>query len=123
MPTFDGRINEFVAGDRLEIRRTITVGAAVQTAWLTIKNKPGDTDENAVVQKEVTTDLVDNVGQIVAAGDGDTDAEVVFFLTSENTAELHKRLFYYDIQVETADGAKYTPEQGRIQARQQITRA
>ncbi|KKM65979.1 hypothetical protein LCGC14_1485870, partial [marine sediment metagenome] len=50
MPTFNGEIKDFVAGDDLQITRTITnvpSGAVLTKAWLTIKFRQDDADADA----------------------------------------------------------------------------
>jgi len=125
MPTFTGEIKDFVAGDDLQITRTITnvpSGAVLTKAWLTIKFRQDDADADAIIQKAITTSNVPGTGQITDDGAGDQSAAVRFDLTDTDTAKLHRGIkYWYDIQVLTDGGAVYTPEIGIITARQGIT--
>lgn len=125
MPTFIGEIKDFVAGDDLQITRTITnvpSGAALTKAWFTVKSKQGDLDVDAIIQKEITTADVSGTGQITDDGSGDQSAAVRFDLVQADTLKLEGRAIYlYDIQVLTDGGAVYTPETGRITAKLGVT--
>ena len=125
MPTFNGEIKDFVAGDDLQITRTITnipVGAALTKAWLTIKFRQTDADADAIIQKEITTSNVAGTGQITDDGAGDQSAAVRFDLKDTDTAMLLRGIAYlYDLQVLTDGGAVYTPEIGTIIAKLGIT--
>ena len=125
MPDFSGTIENFVSGDDLQITRTITnvpSGAALTRAWFTVKLLHSATDDDAVIQKEITTSNVAGTGHITDDGAGDQSAAVRFDLADTDTAKLQKGLtFLYDIQVLTDGGAIYTPEIGTITAKQGVT--
>lgn len=125
MPSFNATIENFVSGDDLQITRTITnvpSGALLTKAWFTVKFQWSATDTNTVIQKEITTVDVAGTGHITDDGSGDQTAAVRFDLPSADTLKLQKGLEYlYDIQVLTDGGAIYTPEMGKITAKQGIT--
>lgn len=129
MPNLKDTISGFVAGDDLEVRRTITnipTGQVLTKAWLTIKTKLGDADPG-VLQKAVTTTDAPGTGQIVDDGATDQAGEVRFDLTGTDTALLvppyPKSLYGFDIQVLTSGGKVYTPVKGTIWAEAQVTLA
>ena len=117
-------ITGFVAGDDLEIRRTVTeLPAAIEVAWLTVKHYPAQPDEEAKLQKRITTSDVPGTGQIVEAGGAGTDGDLRFDLTPEDTTRLGSRRFVHDIQIKLATGAIYTIEKGTIQLTADVTKA
>ena len=108
------RISEFVVGDDLEIRRTITgLPAAIETAWLTIKREPSQEDD-AVLEKEITTGDVPGTGQIEAAGGVGVDGDLRFDLVPADTRALGALEWIHDIQIKLAGGKIYTVEIGTI---------
>lgn len=128
MPDFEGEIKDFVAGDDLQITRTISnisSGASLAKVWFTVKSRQEDADVDAIIQKEITTTDVPGTGQITNAGSGtppDRIATVRFDLLPADTLKLEGRAIYlYDIQVLTDGGAVYTPETGRITAKLGVT--
>ena len=125
MPDFESTIKNFVAGDTLQITRTITnvpTGASLTKAWFTVKSRRTDPDSEAIIRKEVTTTDAPGTGQITDDGAGDESAAVRFDLTSTDTAKLLKGVGYsYDIQVLTDGSAVYTPEIGIITAKLGVT--
>jgi hypothetical protein len=127
MPTFNDKITNFVAGDDLEITRTISgvpAGSALTRAWLTIKGRPTDADADAVLQKVITVADVPGTGQITDDGGTTGVAAVRFDLTAADTDRLTPvQIYYFDLQVETDAGKIYTPDMGTIVARGQITLA
>lgn len=121
-------INKPVVGDDFSIRRSITAdgGAGVPQpivrAWLTIKTRRSDDDDDAIVQKVVTGTYTPFVGEIEEAGDEDTPAVVRFDIVPEESEAIGTKLRYYDIQVELDDGKIATPQwQGRIKLNPQTT--
>ncbi len=129
MPTLNSEIKEFVAGDDLDVIRTIgnlPAGQTLTKAWFTVKTEenlllPGDT--NIVFQKVITAINVPGQGQITDIGASGTGA-VLFELTDTDTALLTaKTVFFFDIQVLTSTGKLLTPELGRIRAEIQRTRS
>lgn len=133
MPTLDGVIKKFVAGDDLSIRRTIdrdgdgesdfamAPGVTVTRAWFTVKEDIDDLDADAIVQKEITTGAVAGVGQIENDGAADADPILRFDLLPEDTAAIGMKAKEYDIQVLCSNLKTYTPERGRIYATSQVT--
>ena len=112
----------FVAGDDLEIRRTVTdLPAAIETAWLTLKHYPSQPDQEAKLQKRITTTDVSGTGQIVEAGGPETDGDLRFDLTPDDTTRLGTKRCVYDIQIKLAIGKVYTVEKGTIQLTAGVT--
>lgn len=108
-------ITGFVAGDDLEIRRTVTnLPEAIVAAWLTVKHFPAQPDEEARIQKRITTTAVPGTGQIVESGGVGTDGDLRFDLTQDDTARLGARRWVHDIQIKLASGKVYTIEKGTI---------
>lgn len=126
MPDYAGIITNFVAGDHIDIERTITTlpsGQIISNAWFTVKNKRNDLDIDALIQKEITTILTSGTGWIEDTGT-DTIGLIHFFLTPDDTMILTAFAeYHYDIQIKTNAGMIYTPEIGTISAHPQITRA
>lgn len=119
MPTLDGRIDDLVAGDAIQITRTITgipSGQLLTDAWLTVKEHPDDTDAAAVFQKAITTSEVAGTGQITENGSGGTPAVRFDIKMADSLLLAPGRDYFYDIQVKTDDATLniYTPEAGRI---------
>ena len=134
MPTLNGLISGFVAGDHLSLVRTIdrdgggdpdqamADGLTITRAWLTIKVNPTDPDITVgVIQKEITTSLVPDVGQIENDGTANADPILRFDLTPTDTGAIGGRPKHYDIQVLMSNLKLYTPERGRIYATSQVT--
>jgi len=115
-------ITGFVAGDDLEIRRTVTdLPAAIDAAWLTAKLHHGQPDGEAKLQKRITTTDSPGTGQIVEAGGPGTDGDLRFDLTPEDTTSLGVKKFIHDIQIKLSDGKVYTIEKGTIQLTADVT--
>lgn len=133
MPTLNGIISGFVGGDHLSIQRTvdrdgggeadlaIASGVTITRAWLTVKNKVTDIDGDAIFQKEITTSLQPDIGQIENDGTADADPILRFDLTPVNTAAIGTRAKHYDVQVLMSNLKLYTPERGKIYASSQVT--
>ena len=114
----------FVAGDDLEIRRTVTdLPAGIATAWLTVKRHPRQPDGEGTLQKRITPTDVPGTGQIVAAGGPGADGDLRFDLTPADTASLGAKKFVHDIQIKLATGKVYTIEKGTIQLTEDVTDA
>jgi hypothetical protein len=115
MPTYDGEIDNFTVGDDLDIVRTvgdIPSGQTIARAWFTVK--VFEASPNALFQKEITTSLSDD-GII-------TDDELTFTLTTDDTALLSgDNRQWYDIEIETSAGKRYTPERGTITGKVNIS--
>ncbi len=116
-------ITGFVAGDDLEIRRTVTdLPAAIDLAWLTVKRYAGQPDSEASLQKRITATDVPGTGQIVEAGGPGTDGGLRFDLTGTDTAGLGAKRHVHDIQIKLVTGKVYTIEKGTIQFTADITK-
>lgn len=117
-------ISGFVAGDDLEVRRTVTdLPAAIATAWLALKLYPGQPDAEAKLQKRATTADVVGVGQVVEPGGPDVDGDLRFDLTPEDTARLGTLRYVHDIQIRLVTGKVYTIEIGTFQLGAGVTEA
>ena len=115
-------ITGFVAGDDLEIRRTVTdLPEAIATAWLTVKLHHGQEDGEARLQKRITTTNVPGTGWIVEAGGLGADGDLRFDLTPDDTMALGVKQFVHDIQIKLSDGKVYTIEKGTIQLTADVT--
>lgn len=125
MPSLSVTISGYVAGDDLEIRRTITTPPqAIETAWLTLKTHAGQSDANAARQKEITTSNVPGTGQIETAGGPSTDGVLRFDLTAANTRALGTKKYLFDVQVQLASTGKlYTAEKGTFTLTDDVTKA
>jgi len=116
-------ITGFVVGDDLEIRRTVTdLVAPIEVAWLTVKHHPAQPDEEARLQKRITTADVPGSGQVVEAGGPDTNGDLRFDLTQADTALLGTKRFIHDIQIRLTTGKVYTIEKGTIQLVADVTK-
>lgn len=117
-------ITGYVEGDDLEIRRTVTeLPAAIEVAWLTVKRHPNQPDEDARLQKRITTADVPGTGQVVAGGGTDVEGDLRFDLTQADTALLGIRRFVHDIQIRLTTGKVYTIEKGAIQLVAEVTKS
>ncbi len=116
-------ITGFVVGDDLEIRRTVTdLEAPIEVAWLTVKRHPAQPDDEARLQKRITTADVPGIGQIVVAGGIGVDGDLRFDLTPDDTAGLGTRRLVHDIQIRLTTGKIYTIEKGTIQLVADVTK-
>jgi hypothetical protein len=116
-------ITGFVAGDDLEIRRTVTeLPEEIAAAWLTVKHYPAQPDDEARLQKRITTTDVPGTGQIVEAGGVGTDGDLRFDLTQEDTARLGAKRYVHDIQIKLASGKIYTIEKGTLRLTADVTK-
>lgn len=125
MSSLTGIITGIVAGDDVDVTRTVTAVPATQTitlAWFTLKTAVGDVDPG-LLQKAITSAAVAGVGQITDAGASGTGT-LLFQLTGANTLALPVGSFvYYDIKVKTSAGKIYTVEQGKYFSTARITTA
>lgn len=112
-------ISDLVAGEDRELPRSIDLSSispdTLDKAWLTIKESLDDSDDDAIVQKTITTVLSDD-GQIDEPGTGDPlTAHLYFLLPSDDTLLLEAdRYYFYDIKGLSSTGAKKVLEGGRI---------
>lgn len=125
MTDFNGSISDLVAGDDVDVRRTVTeipAGQALAKAWLTFNSAPGGPDPG-LLQKVITTALTAD-GQITDDGATDTAGELVFQLSAANTLALPIGCDTpYDIKVKTNTGKIFTLEQGKYSSKRRITQA
>jgi hypothetical protein len=123
MSILNGIISAVVAGDDLDITRTVTGVPATQTlskAWLTFKSLISDADPG-LLQKVITSSLVVGQGQITDTGASGTGA-LLFQLSGANTLTLPIAVdTRYDIKVLTSAGKIYTVEQGLYTSAGRIT--
>lgn len=122
MSVLNGSIGA-VAGDDLDITRSVTSVPATQTltkAWLTFKVDPYSADPG-LLQKTITSGAVSGVGQITDTGASGTGA-LLFQLTGTDTLALPIGMpTRYDIKVLTSAGKIYTVEQGSFTSTQRLT--
>lgn len=115
MTIADGRIDDFVAGDDLEIERSISSipeGISIDTAWFMVKRKFTDSDAAAIISKTITPSNTINVGWIEDIGT-DGDGLLRFYLTQADTAILTPFSEYqYSIKLKLDNGKVNTPERG-----------
>ena len=123
MSIFNGSIVAVVAGDDLDVKRTVTAVPATQTltkAWLTLKAKVTDADPG-LLQKTILPGAVAGQGQITDTGASGT-GQLLFQLTIADTLALPVGVdTRYDIKVLTSAGKVYTVEQGIYLASARIT--
>ncbi len=115
-------ITGFVAGDDLEIRRAVTdLPAAIEVAWLTVKNYASQPDTDAKLQKRITTADAPGTGQIIDAGGVGADGDLRFDLTAADTAALGAKQYAHDVQIKLSNDHVYTIEKGTIQLTAGVT--
>jgi len=115
MTTTEGRIDDFVAGDDLEIERTISSipsGILIQTAWFMVKRKFEDSDATALISKTITVINTASIGWIEDTG-ADGIGLIRFYITQTETALLTPFSEYqYSIKIKLDNGKVNTPERG-----------
>jgi len=120
MTIANGRIDDFVNGDDLEIERTITSipnGVLIESAWFMVKRNYSDPDERAIISKVATHSNTAGQGWILDDGLGDGEATVRFYLTPADTELLYAYSEYpYSIKIKLDNGRLNTPELGTIVA-------
>jgi hypothetical protein len=122
MSGLTAEITGFVEGDDLEVRRTVTdLPAAIAVAWLTVKRHHRQPDDEAKLQKRITTTDVPGTGQIVEPGGSGTDGDLRFDLTAADTGALGSKRLVHDIQIKLVTGKVYTIEKGTIQLTPDVT--
>jgi hypothetical protein len=123
MPELAEEITGYVAGDDLTVTRTVTnLPEAMAKAWFTIKRYHTQSDDDAQIQKEITTDDEPNVGQITDAGGAGEDGALRFDFTAEDTEGLSDHKWTYDIQIKLSDGTVFTLEKGSITLTMDVTK-
>lgn len=114
MSKLNGTIPAIVAGDDLDITRSVTGIPATQTlamAWLTFKSDLNVADPG-LLQKVILPAPVAGQGQITDVGASSTGA-LLFQLSGADTLALPiNTRVAYDIKVKTSAGKIYTAEQG-----------
>lgn len=117
MTVSNGRIDDFVAGDDLEVERMITdipEGITIVTAWLMVKRKYTDSDDKAIISKTITSGNTAGIGWIENTGTSG-EGTLRFYLTPLETAILNPLSEYpYSIKIKLSNGIVNTPEVGVI---------
>lgn len=121
----------FVAGNDHEIDATDTnipdTGQAAVTAWFTVKERIDDDDSEVILEKEITTVDVSNVGWISNDGSDGQDVTMRFDLLPADTILLMAshmgQVYFYDVKIETDSGRKYTSSTGTIVGDDPVRRA
>lgn len=123
-------IEDRFAGDDLDIEHdasNVNTADPLIKAWLTIKTSASVLDASASLQKIITTNPVQGVGQITEDGSalqGNGTASMVFQLTAAETATLGYTIaYFYDIQVKSASGKIYTTDTGNLRFKRGYTDA
>lgn len=115
MTISDGRIDDFVAGDDLEVERTISsipAGVLIQTAWFMVKRRFDDSDAIALISKTITASNTANVGWIEDSGT-DGSGLIRFYITQAETVLLTPFSEYqYSIKIKLDNNKVNTPERG-----------
>lgn len=122
MPTLNSEIKNIVAGDNIDIIRTIgnlPAGQTLVKAWFTVKKR--QTDTTFIFQKVIIPSVVIGQGVITDIGTSGVGA-VRFELKPPDTKLLVlRKVYFFDLQVRTSLGSIFTPELGRIRAEIQRT--
>lgn len=126
--------SRITAGDTFSVVRSVSApeGATIDQAWLTIKERPTDSDDDAVIQKVITPTEGDG-GEIVREG-GATPTEnatLTFLFPATDSGDpgatppdlVYDRTYFYDIQTQDSDDALATIESGTIRLAPGTTRA
>lgn len=120
MTIANGRIDDFVNGDDLEIERTITSipsGVLIESAWFMVKHDYNDLDSQAIISKLATSINTIGQGWIIDLSASDGTATVRFYLTPADTQLLYPYSEYpYSIKIKLDNGKINTPEIGIIVA-------
>jgi len=119
-------LKDYAIGDNQPIDFTLTSWPSGQTlakAYLTIKkNRDGASDTDALIQKEITTSA-GTPGAITNNGATGGSAIGYFNLLPADYANLVAGVAYeYDIQVINSSGALYTPIDGTITFKKDVTK-
>lgn len=123
MPNYRGRITDLVAEDDYDLTRTITdipIGHLLAKAVFTVKLT--ETASTDVFQVSVTPTESD-AGQIVDTGADQTGAVLLTASKTQTALLTGGTTYYYDLKVETDQGAEKTVEKGVILAHTSITGA
>ncbi len=119
MPHFKALLTGFAAGDSPSIRRTIrrhrsklADGVTVTKAWLTIKTAFADVDNDALVQKEITTVDAPGTGRIENDGTGNVNPVLRFDLAVADTIAIGTTARYFSIDVVLSTGGNHALESG-----------
>lgn len=122
----DVELRNYVAGDNLRISRLYTGlagGIDVLKAYLTIKHREKDVDANAILQKQINSELQAS-GRILDDDTTGGSIELYFDLSKDETALLTPVIpYHYDVQIITTASGVYTCEKGVMVMHQGITDA
>lgn len=120
MANFEGSITNFVAGDNLTLERTITLvsGSSISHAWFTVKRSYSDSDDDAIIQKAITTVTQSGIGVV-----DDSDHFIIYVLPAETALLTPYSNYRYDMQVRLNTGDISTQELGIITALPQVTQS
>lgn len=114
MTVFEAEIKGHVAGDDLEVRRTVTAipsGQTLTNADFVVQNQDGTT----FLTKSITASNQSGIGQIEDDGTTDQIGEIRFDLTSANTLLFQDEIVrHYQIRVKSSADKFYTVEEGLI---------
>lgn len=126
-PVLVSEIRGFVAGDDVNVKRTINLtnlaaGDRLAKAWMTVRSMV-DSADNVLIEKEITPSFDPLNGIISDPGSGmPIVAEIQFFLRDFDTEVLEgDEPCYFDIRTQAEDGTKSTVESGIIVAKTAIT--
>ncbi len=129
MVHLSGVIADITRGDAYQIPRFVDIAEidpeTLSKAWFTVKRRLADADEDAVIQKSITTAVTDE-GSIdnIGASSPMTDAHLFFLLTPDDTRALKvNHVYFYTIKVLSSGNAPKTIEGGRLQASEATTQA
>ena len=125
MPTYR-YIDDFCLGDNYRLYRTLDIppdNSPVSEAWWTLKERTSDPDDTAVMQIHITTS-----GSSIGAVINNLDGTVLLKFTPTPTqttfsSDTDNATYFYDIQVQLADGEIYTLEIGKVFLMDTITKA
>jgi hypothetical protein len=123
-------ISGFVAGNKLDVFRTVSAipaGRTLAKCWLTVKSSIADADPGAV-QKTITTASGAGTGTITAIGDGTGGQPLgtgafFFEFTNTDTLNLGAKRYVYDVKMLFDNGDIATLEIGTFQLVQGVTTA
>ncbi len=104
------------------------VGNPVTKVWFTVKSAISQTDQEALIFKELTTSNVPGVGVIIDDGNVSGVAQVRVELVNTDTAKLsdERKAYPFDLQVQTSNGGAtkpYTPWLGFVRIKNERTKA
>lgn len=122
MTTFRAQIKNVVAGDDLTVLRTvqnIPAGQLLATAYFTLK--VAGTDADPGLFQKIITPTPGVPGQITDTGASGTGTIQFELADTDTILCVPEQSYYYDIQVVTDAGKKYTVEVGTARFKQGVT--